>query len=1321
MIDPEKLSAIFERIANGEETKGDIEMLRHSLRTGQDRERLQLGKFVINIDRAEGIQIGDRIYQGANAETIRTTLQEVLQEISIPNQQISVNDLGKLSNVLELPPHYLPRTEDIEALKALVLRGTNQKHFTHTNLLSYLAGRLKSNKHKKGVLPTKETVVMTGTSLKVGLQGMGGIGKSVLAAALARDEIVRQAFPDGIIWVTMGQEPALNVRQTQVARAFLRSQPTFEDVQAGRAFLSDLLASKTCLLILDDVWQVDHLAAFNILPAQSRLLITTRNGELARVIGAQSYQLDLLSNEQSLQLLAKSSEQELTTLPEEAKAVVQECGNLPLALSMIGAMARRNPGRWGGLLKRLRQADLDKIRQQFTDYPYPSLLRAIQVSVDDLEPEIQARYLDLAVFPEDVAIPLSVLQTFWSTINLDGLEVEELVESLVNKSLARQDEEGRISLHDLQRSYIGKQILQPVTLHQRLLEAYEARCYGKWATGPNDSYFFEHLAYHLKQAGRERELYQLLTTCPEWMEAKFIACKGDTAYAADLELALANFADPLDMDQVVTVVQLHTSRQIVHERVSRCIDDYLETLVWLDRETEALNHARLRANANSKFESLMKVYRVLQAKNKVTSDVLDEIKVVARAIESDEYRARALSELAVLLSNLGQESQAQATFVESEKTVRAINDDWHRDMTLQYLANAFIQAKRFDDAERIVREIRREEYQAEVMSNLASALARNKDFTEAERKSNKIKESRSRVEALSSLAEALYRDGEERKADTFFSEAEQIGQKIDYSPFQGLAFLALTISLANIGQFEKAEHIARSIKEDSSWRPVALSQLAGILAKAERFDEAERIARGIENQVSDSKAEALTQIAVSLVQSGKFSEAEQIVVTIEADIREQIKSLTQLATALAQVGQIDRARIIFEQAEGLTRIIEPSTKQIQAVRAVSIALYYLKHQAQAYTVLNQAEKLTRSLQPNWKRLEHLIILANILTLLKQEERAKKILVEVEDESRIIDSQSTPSNTLSAAHHWAARKNGWEPLLLQLVEALTLAENFGEAERVARTIEFPLHRAEALATLIEALIKEKCVDKASALILEVEEIAQMIESKWGSSWVRRALANSLTEAGDFDNARQIAEKIIEGQERVNAFCKLAVAFHEAGQEIQSKTIFDETKQMLKYIGRGRDGIEAIEHLAVSLAQSGHFSESEKFARISEGISNGASALNVLVNEMSKSGNLTEAERLIHMIDNPFNKSEALRELSSCQLQAQRFTDALTKFGLRGIDEFIYTIASQDKAFEGIKPGLSIKVLLEVIRIAGWVRSDWEEMDNILKRSLKESNN
>ena len=72
-------------------------------------------------------------------------------------------------------------------------------------------------------------------------------------------------------------------------------------------------------------------------------------------------------------------------LPVEAAEVAKECGCLPLALAMIGAMVRLRPTGWKDALTRLKRADLAAMRRAFPGYPYAHLLRAIEVSVEALE------------------------------------------------------------------------------------------------------------------------------------------------------------------------------------------------------------------------------------------------------------------------------------------------------------------------------------------------------------------------------------------------------------------------------------------------------------------------------------------------------------------------------------------------------------------------------------------------------------------------------------------------------------------------------------------------------------------------------------------------------------------------------------------------------------------------------------------------------------------------------------------------------------------------------------------------------------------------
>ena len=88
--------------------------------------------------------------------------------------------MGKLHGAPDLPPHYLPREDELVELKEKLLADVRN-------------------------------VAITGRGQAVGVQGMGGIGKTVLAAALAQNSEVRRAFLDGIyrVLTTSARKPPL--------------------------------------------------------------------------------------------------------------------------------------------------------------------------------------------------------------------------------------------------------------------------------------------------------------------------------------------------------------------------------------------------------------------------------------------------------------------------------------------------------------------------------------------------------------------------------------------------------------------------------------------------------------------------------------------------------------------------------------------------------------------------------------------------------------------------------------------------------------------------------------------------------------------------------------------------------------------------------------------------------------------------------------------------------------------------------------------------------------------------------------------------------
>lgn len=63
---------------------------------------------------------------------------------------------------------------------------------------------------------------------------------------------------------------------------------------------------------------------------RSRLLFTTRDASIAAAVGADEHIADLLTLEQSRQLLARWCGLEPENLPSEAESMIRKCGRLPL-------------------------------------------------------------------------------------------------------------------------------------------------------------------------------------------------------------------------------------------------------------------------------------------------------------------------------------------------------------------------------------------------------------------------------------------------------------------------------------------------------------------------------------------------------------------------------------------------------------------------------------------------------------------------------------------------------------------------------------------------------------------------------------------------------------------------------------------------------------------------------------------------------------------------------------------------------------------------------------------------------------------------------
>jgi WD40 repeat protein len=289
------------------------------------------------------------------------------------------------------------------------------------------------------------------------LAGMGGIGKTVLAKALTEDEVVQRTFPDGIVWLTAGKERKRDFIQEmrEVAKALGDDLSRYDNALGCENQYRTTIAKKAALIVLDDVWSKADIEPLLAESPRSRFLFTTRDSAIGRFVGAHEHRADLLDLAQSRELLASWANVPVAELPAEAEELIAECGRLPLALSVLGAILRgADAAFWTDTLDLLRSADLSAIQEQLPE-GQESFFKAVEVSFQSLKPDMQERYRTLAVLPEDMAAPMPILETLWNTSEAEARRLSRL---FVDRSLAqRHGVDESIGLHDLQFDYVRAQ------------------------------------------------------------------------------------------------------------------------------------------------------------------------------------------------------------------------------------------------------------------------------------------------------------------------------------------------------------------------------------------------------------------------------------------------------------------------------------------------------------------------------------------------------------------------------------------------------------------------------------------------------------------------------------------------------------------------------------------------------------------------------------------------------------------------------------------------------------------------------------------------
>jgi len=364
-------------------------------------------------------------------------------------------------------------------------------------------------------------------AITAALRGAGGYGKTTLARALCHDERIQEAFDDGILWVTLGENPGnLTPKVIDLIEVLSGERPGFAELQPAVARLTELLADRDILLVIDDLWNAAHARPFLQGGKRCARLITTRNSDTLPPAAAR-IDLDAMQQNEALKLLGAGlppgSEKVLETL-------ASRLGEWPLLLKLTNSQLRIRVNEHQQSLndalsyvnKALDKRGLTAFDARDAAERSQAVSKTLEISLELLSEDEHTRYAELAIFPEDINIPLATVEKLWQPAGLDDFATEDLCQRFYRLSLLLQlDLQTRtLRLHDVLRTYLKEQQRETLpNTHTRFLQAYKLKNW--WELPPEEPYLWEHLAYHLKESGQRETLRDLLLDY-RWLDKKLV-------------------------------------------------------------------------------------------------------------------------------------------------------------------------------------------------------------------------------------------------------------------------------------------------------------------------------------------------------------------------------------------------------------------------------------------------------------------------------------------------------------------------------------------------------------------------------------------------------------------------------------------------------------------------------------------------------------------------------------------------------------------------------------------------------------------------------
>lgn len=347
-------------------------------------------------------------------------------------------------------------------------------------LPEFFVGRdeaLEEFKHEMGI---GKGVVERPVQTIYSIHGLAGVGKTTFAAALTQDKSILEAFPDGILWTSLGRKPDLTsklydwgewLELPKVKKASFSS----EAFSAMRSHLS----GKKMLLLIDDIWEKQHAREFLELKKKDcALIFTTRLPGLSDFISRYNHQIPVLKDQDAFELLRAQAPLVVEAYPELSWQLVHNLGGLPLSIVVAGRkLLNEFRMGWGvkALIEELREGRELMLEQLPPDIRLseewidPTVLGVVHRSIEGLSSELREQFFALAYDAGrgsslDIPAITGILREFagmniwdqggdYNTVEFEEKDAKAIIRELVNSGIMEPMQSGRFKIHPIFISY----------------------------------------------------------------------------------------------------------------------------------------------------------------------------------------------------------------------------------------------------------------------------------------------------------------------------------------------------------------------------------------------------------------------------------------------------------------------------------------------------------------------------------------------------------------------------------------------------------------------------------------------------------------------------------------------------------------------------------------------------------------------------------------------------------------------------------------------------------------------------------------------------